>query len=266
VIVWGRDSRRGRVPWQVTGDMQSTDGRSLRGLPLVVAKRAAPLMALAFLVACGGPLTTTPVSPMVSPTLTQAPTATTGARPATIQPAPTATSGSASSPVYANPAARAGHDLVYHAGLRMVLLVNGDDAAGEPDGSPTRIWGWDGRGWRLVADDGPPVRSLGGVAYDADRNMLVMYGGSTANRVYEDTWEWDGATWQQKQAQGPGLRHHIGMVYDATHKQIVLYGGNLNATSELMSEITFPVDTWTWGGATWQQADPVGFGPRYTTR
>ncbi|HEY0070710.1 MAG TPA: hypothetical protein VGE04_12155 [Chloroflexia bacterium] len=160
------------------------------------------------------------------------------------------------------PAARAGHDLVYDDALKLVLLVNGDDE-GQPAGTPSKIWGWDGHEWRVVTSGGPEARSLGAVAYDPVRNVLVMYGGSTQDTVFADTWEWDGHSWSKKDVQGPGLIHHASMVYDAERKEMVMYGGNLQATESTRSNITFPEDTWTWNGQSWRKAATKGLGARY---
>ncbi len=181
-------------------------------------------------------------------------------------PSPTPTPASqATQPVPAGtiPSARAGHDLVYDDALKMVLLVNGEDAAGEPDGTPSKIWGWDGYQWKIVSADGPPVRSLGGVAYDPDRNMLVLYGGSTKTTSYDETWEWDGSTWRKNDTEGIGFWHHGSMAYDSALHQIVLYGGNLQATASTQSNISFPAETWSWDGAAWQQSSAPGLGARY---
>ncbi|HET6261537.1 MAG TPA: hypothetical protein VFG99_04785, partial [Chloroflexia bacterium] len=190
----------------------------------------------------------------------QSPTPGPTSLPATPLPGATATGTRPSSG--AGPPARAGHDLVYHDSLKLVLLVNGDDE-GQPAGTPSKIWGWDGREWRVVTSGGPEARSLGGVAYDPGRNVLVMYGGSTQDRVFSDTWEWDGRAWSKKDVTGPGLLHHTSMVYDAERKELVMYGGNLQATESTRSDITFPEDTWTWNGQAWRKAATQGLGPRY---
>jgi hypothetical protein len=68
------------------------------------------------------------------------------------------------------------HELVYHERLKMVLLVNCAAEGRDVKPGPTRIWGWDGSGWQLLSADGPPQRSLGGVANDSRRDLL-LYGG-----------------------------------------------------------------------------------------
>ena len=125
--------------------------------------------------------------------------------------------------VYGVPPARSGHELVYHNRLKMVLLVNGDHAVGADE--PGKLWGWDGQCWRVVTEDGPVSRELGGVAYDTRRDVLVLYGGSSKDECYDDTWEWDGEGWDQKQVIGPGVCDHFAMTYDASRGKVVLFGG-----------------------------------------
>jgi hypothetical protein len=74
----------------------------------------------------------------------------------------------------------------------MVLLVNGDTGDPAVEGTPGVVWGWNGERWQVVSADAPELRSVGGVAYDSNRQVLVLYGGYTTHECYTDTWEWDG--------------------------------------------------------------------------
>ncbi len=60
-------------------------------------------------------------------------------------------------------------------------------------------WGWDGREWKKLADDGPPARMMGYMAYDESRDRVVMFGGrlNWPNDT-NDTWEFDGEKWLKK--------------------------------------------------------------------
>jgi hypothetical protein len=154
------------------------------------------------------------------------------------------------------PPASAGHDLVYHDSLRAVLLVNA--GLGGPDdarmaGQRTRLWSWDGNRWSLIDSAGPPVRNLGGVAYDAGRDKLVLYGGTfSANLSYSDTWEWDRRSgWRQLQVSGPGTRDHTQMTYDAERGVVILFGGQSTLSN-------FPADTWQWDGTRWSAVATAG--------
>lgn len=157
------------------------------------------------------------------------------------------------------PPPSAGHELVYHAALERVLLVNAGlgGVSSPPRDTPARLWAWDGARWTLLDDAGPPIRNLGGVAYDARRDVLVLHGGTySASVSYGDTWEWTPAGgWTRRDVPGPGVRDHTQMAYDAARERVVLFGGQASLTE-------FPADTWTWDGASWTRAAVAGPGAR----
>jgi hypothetical protein len=157
------------------------------------------------------------------------------------------------------PPASAGHDLVYHEGLGLVLLVNAGlgGASSPPSSERSRLWAWDGATWSVLDASGPPVRNLAGVAYDAGRDVLVVHGGGySAELSYDDTWEWsEGGGWRQLEVPGPGVRDHTQMAYDAARAHIVLFGGQESVTS-------FPGDTWIWDGVEWDSVATTGPTPR----
>jgi hypothetical protein len=61
------------------------------------------------------------------------------------------------------------------------------------------------------------------MAYDSDRRVTVVYGGSLGN---DDTLEWNGAAWRQRMIFGPGGVQFPAMAYDAARRAIVLVGSN----------------------------------------
>jgi len=59
-------------------------------------------------------------------------------------------------------------------------------------------WGWNGIAWKKLAENGPPARAIGGMAYDKRRDRVVLFGGILYWPVdANDTWEWDGAIWKK---------------------------------------------------------------------
>lgn len=163
-------------------------------------------------------------------------------------------------PQATTPPPSAGHALVYHNGLGAVVLVNSGlgGMSSPPSTARTKLWKWSGSTWEVIDSSGPPVRNLGGVAYDSHRNVLVMFGGSySQNLVYDDTWEWSPSSgWAQRNVVGPGKRDHVKMVYDATRRRVVLHGGQAVPPS-------YPAETWTWNGTTWErQTNTAGPGGR----
>ena len=142
-----------------------------------------------------------------------------------------------------SPPGSVGHDLVY------------DDA--RMMGQPTRLWSWNGSRWSLLDATGPPVRNLGGVAYDSRRDKLVLHGGTfSASLSYSDTWEWDPrGGWSRFDVPGPGTRDHTQMAFDPERGVAVLFGGQATPMS-------FPADTWEWDGTQWAQVATAGPPPR----
>jgi hypothetical protein len=52
-------------------------------------------------------------------------------------------------------------------------------------------WEWDGALWRQIQDMGPSRRTGAAMAYDVNRNRMVLFGGFGPNEArYSDTWEY----------------------------------------------------------------------------
>ena len=50
--------------------------------------------------------------------------------------------------------------------------------------------------WILASTTGPSVRIHHAMAYDPERQVIVLYGGYGGGElILDDTWEWDGAAW-----------------------------------------------------------------------
>jgi hypothetical protein len=157
------------------------------------------------------------------------------------------------------PPPSAGHALVFHDGIGAVVLVNAGlgGTASPPPSARTVLWKWTGTNWEVLDSAGPPIRNLGGVAYDSVRNRIVLYGGTYSQDLsYDDTWEWHPSSgWSKRDEHGPGVRDHTEMVYDRNRRQVVLFGGQASPTE-------FPSATWTWDGSAWRRIDAGGPGGR----
>ena len=120
-------------------------------------------------------------------------------------------------------------------------------------------WEWDGQRWTQVASDGPSARTLHGLAYDANRGRVVLFGGTSVLAPnapsYGDTWEWDGAQWSRVEVTGPSPRDHIAMGYNAARRVAVVHGGGLGDVD--------PGETWTFDGKSWTRASASGPRRRY---
>ena len=93
----------------------------------------------------------------------------------------------------------------------------------------------------------PSPRTDHAMAYDMDREEVVLFGGLAQDRSERlgDTWIWNGSEWRLAATEGPGARWQHQMAYDVKRKKIVLYG-NFDSLKR---------DTWEWDGSQWTQAN-----------
>lgn len=150
----------------------------------------------------------------------------------------------------AQPTPRQGAAIAFDARRGVAVMFGGIE-----DDSPTanlfgETWVWDGLGWLNAAPStGPSSRAWAAMAYDAARDRIVLFGGTTGATASEgslaETWEWDGTRWSLRPtAMSPPARAHHVMTYDAKRKRVVMFGGT--AGVEL-------ADTWEWDGTTWTE-------------
>lgn len=105
----------------------------------------------------------------------------------------------------------------------------------------------------VVEGDKPSPRSAYGMAYDEERDRVVLFGGGNNVDVFGDTWEFDGTSWEQRSpSTEPMPRYHPRMVYDPIGKRSLLFGGNhLEPFNDL----------WAWDGTDWTEVTPDGDAP-----
>lgn len=158
------------------------------------------------------------------------------------------------------PPPRSGHALVWDAVRRRVVLFGGRSDTG----LLSDTWEWnaapreqsalggrtcgidaDGLTWtRADAVQAPPAREHHALAWDAARQRVVLFGGSSDGGLLGDTWTWTGVTWEQhRQPQPPGPRERPALAWHPGSQRVVLFGG-LGPAGAL-------ADTWTWDGSTW---------------
>jgi N-acetylneuraminic acid mutarotase len=133
---------------------------------------------------------------------------------------------------------------------RTMLVVQGapatlglDSPAGPQPATPPQIWEWDGATWTLRACSGGPLAlSQAGIAYDTNRGVLVVVGGTQTGFLSTGflTWEVDSATctWTERTPPAsPPVRNNPNVVWDSTRNLVVLFSGSNNQP-----------DTWEWDG------------------
>lgn len=111
-----------------------------------------------------------------------------------------------------------------------------------------KTWEWDGKSWAQAAPEkSPPPRHSCSLAYDASREVIVLFGGATKENVLlADMWSYDGKTWKALEAKGPDARKRAAMAWSPASKALVLYGGEAQAGAQN--------DTWLFDGKAWNKA------------
>ena len=104
---------------------------------------------------------------------------------------------------------------------------------------------------------GPEPRSQFGMAYDADRERAIVFGGTateSSETSFDDTWEWNGSSWELAKGSGPSQRFGCSMTFDESRGVAVLFGGRHRSN--------FNPETWEWNGTQWRLASIAGPAPR----
>lgn len=98
----------------------------------------------------------------------------------------------------------------------------------------------------------PYARNYHAMAYDAQADRIILFGGGHIQDNMGDTWDYDFNldTWTKIEPNGgirPGSRSYHAMVYDPTSNKTILFGGDLNGD-----------ETWTYdySTSTWTKLDP----------
>ncbi len=141
--------------------------------------------------------------------------------------------------------------MVYDSARARVVLFGGRDPMNQ---LLNDIWEFDtaAQSWSAVVPASvelPEARADFGMAYDAGRGRVVVYGGVVEDGINSATWEWDGATrlWSQHAvgAAVPGALWGAELAYDPNLHQVILFGGEPGLGSPGNAT------TYAWDGADW---------------
>jgi hypothetical protein len=141
-----------------------------------------------------------------------------------------------------NPYIRYTHAMAFDSSRNETVLFGGWSGPGGGDMQDT--WTWNGTSWTPESPASKPAkRQLISMAYDSNRGVTVLFGGTTGGN---ETWEWNGSNWvQQFPASSPLSRFSHAMAYDSNREVTVLFGGYRAGT--------YYQDTWEWNGSTWAE-------------
>ncbi len=130
---------------------------------------------------------------------------------------------------------------------RRVAIVFGGNVS-ERGNAPLRkdtTHAFDGAVWTELSPSKKPLARWGhAMAYDIERDRIVMFGGDIVGGLSAETWLWDGTTWTDAMpATSPPPRRGHAMAYDRDTGRVVMFGG-VDASG-------VRDDTWEWTGTTW---------------
>ncbi len=147
-----------------------------------------------------------------------------------------------------DPSPRYDHSMVYDSTNQTVLLFGGrapgslfGDFYELDNNAPNHPWGS-----ASLAGAAPPASYGHAIAFDRNRDRLVLFGGWTPTGRSNETYEYDvvNQIWHNPQpAIRPAARYYHGMAYDSVRGRTVLYGGSTNTGVS--------GETWEWNGSQW---------------
>ena len=126
------------------------------------------------------------------------------------------------------PGGRQSAAMAYDSVRGVVVLFGG---AGD-SGALQDTWEWNGSAWTqrcTGACTKPSARSQHGMAFDSNRDRVVLFGGTGADEN-DETWEWDGSSWTQFTPSTRPTPRRTPLAYDSDRKRTVLFSGNDGAT------------------------------------
>jgi N-acetylneuraminic acid mutarotase len=163
------------------------------------------------------------------------------------------------------PTCREYHNMVYHKGMKEMVLFGGVNFLDFPVPYFNDTWALEpisGIWQNMSPPTAPPARAYASMVYVESTREVLMFGGSngTPLHMWGDLWAYNMSTntWKAIVSPGPSARRDAGMAYDSKRDVVVLYGGDLGSGS-LSNELwEFQVKNGTW--------KPIDEGPGPTAR
>jgi len=159
------------------------------------------------------------------------------------------------------PMVRDTHAMTYDSARERTVMFGGWSPV-QPGYYLKDTWEYDGNDWfSITTVISPTARHQHALAYDSQRNVVVLFGGRNEVSTLNDTWEYDGSNWHQvTTVNSPAPRSSHSMAYDPERKVVVLYGGQ-DGDQDPVDD-----DTWEYDGTNWIQVN-TGVSPvdRYGT-
>ena len=144
----------------------------------------------------------------------------------------------------------------YDSGSARTIMFGGFDSVAGTYTNETWSYDFQNNTWsKPNPDPHPSLRSRQGMAYDAESNRIVLFGGLGATYM-GDTWAYDTQAnqWTQRNpSPAPAARRSMGMAYDSRQDRVLLFGGVDLSTQSYFN------DTWSYdfNANTWTNLSPV---------
>jgi hypothetical protein len=158
-----------------------------------------------------------------------------------------------------SPGKISGATMAYDEKRSQLVLWGGAVGLGENASAVKDTWTWDGQDWTLKSHVGPSARGETGMAYDPSLGMVVLFGGSQLNTIYQDEmWAWDGAAWTKLQlTPRPFPRRGPGFTSDG-QGGLLMFGGATAKVDAGPGEMGVLVgDTWRFKDGAWSELNPL---------
>jgi hypothetical protein len=153
------------------------------------------------------------------------------------------------------PSGRMGHAMAFDSIDNTVILHAG--CTSYSNWCTTRsdeTWTWNGSTWSKICGSGTacgaPTIDRHGLAYDASRDRVVLFGGRDSTGYSGKIWEWNGTGWSMvcdtmAGCAGPSRRSRLAMAFDPVKERVVMFGGSRGWPN-------FSEEVWEWDGTSWR--------------
>jgi hypothetical protein len=112
--------------------------------------------------------------------------------------------------------------MAYDPVRKVTVLFGGEDA----NGYCSDTWTWNGTTWTQKNVTGPSPRRFAHMAWDAENQRLLLFGGYD-DTALNDVWAWNGTAWSLVNDAGPAVHYTLGGTYDSQNRVLrVLTGSN----------------------------------------
>ncbi len=100
---------------------------------------------------------------------------------------------------------------------------------------------------KLQVENAPPARYDHALAFDSDKQQLILFGGRAGGNIFGDTWIFDLKmnAWREVKTPAPSPRFGFASAYDPKTKAVYLFGGQKDAFYNDVWKFDTQTETWS---------------------